>query len=89
MGLKLKKSPSFLDLIQMKLSQEKSAALSKSLTRKEKGVGLNNKLKASNVPATLLKIGSWEVLLSFSFFDVIFRIRFLNSFVLNLPHFSL
>ncbi|CAO2823277.1 unnamed protein product [Amaranthus hypochondriacus] len=60
LGLKLKKSPSFLDLIQMKLSQEKSAALSKSLTRKEKGVGLNNKLKASNVPATLLKIGSWE-----------------------------
>ncbi|KNA22839.1 hypothetical protein SOVF_030470 [Spinacia oleracea] len=56
LGLKLKKSPSFLDLIQMKLSQEKSA-------RKEKGASAaatDSKLKASNFPATVLKIGTWE-----------------------------
>ncbi|XP_021724848.1 uncharacterized protein LOC110692156 [Chenopodium quinoa] len=62
LGLKLKKSPSFLDLIHMKLSQEKSAFLAKTLARKEKGASsaADNKLKASNFPATLLKIGSWE-----------------------------
>ncbi|XP_021747262.1 uncharacterized protein LOC110713110 isoform X2 [Chenopodium quinoa] len=62
LGLKLKKSPSFLDLIHMKLSQEKSASLAKTLARKEKGASsaADNKLKASNFPATLLKIGSWE-----------------------------
>lgn len=61
LGLKLKKSPSFLDLIQMKLSQEKSASLSKTLPRKEKSSSVNgDKLKASNFPASLLKIGTWE-----------------------------
>lgn len=61
LGLKLKKSPSFLDLIQMKLSQEKSAPLAKTLPRKEKGSSANaDKLKASNFPASLLKIGTWE-----------------------------
>lgn len=66
LGLKLKKSPSFLDLIQMKLSQEKSA-------RKEKGASAaatDSKLKASNFPATVLKIGTWEVL-QFSYCPVL------------------
>jgi len=64
LGLKLKKSPSFLDLIQMKLCQEKSASLAKTLPKREKedhkGTVLTDKLKASNFPATLLKIGTWE-----------------------------
>ncbi|KAJ0006709.1 hypothetical protein Pint_30421 [Pistacia integerrima] len=59
LGLNLKKSPSFLDLIQMKLSEE-NANLRK---RKSKGSVVsasNDKLKASNFPASLLRIGTWE-----------------------------
>ncbi|CAO2842056.1 unnamed protein product [Amaranthus hypochondriacus] len=62
LGLKLRKTPSFLDLIQMKLSQERNASLSKSIATKEKEKGVaENKLKASNFVATLLKIGTWEL----------------------------
>ena len=63
MGLKLKKTPSFLDLIQMKLCQEKSVSLAKTLPRRDKEEDFKqiDKLKASNFPATLLKIGTWEV----------------------------
>ena len=47
----------------MKLSQERNASLSKSNATKEKEKGVaENKLKASNFVATLLKIGTWEVL---------------------------
>lgn len=63
LGLKLNKSPSFLDLIQMKLSQQRTAPLSKTLPRKEKAASSDNnntKHKASNFHATLLKIGAWE-----------------------------
>lgn len=73
LGLKLKKSPSFLDLIQMKLGQEKSVSLGKTLPRREKDQHNHkkgsssstasasvDKLKASNFPATLLRIGTWE-----------------------------
>lgn len=46
----------------MKLSQERNASLSKSIATKEKEKGVaENKLKASNFVATLLKIGTWEV----------------------------
>ncbi|KAL9224772.1 hypothetical protein vseg_000778 [Gypsophila vaccaria] len=60
LGLKLKKSPSLLELIQMRLSQEKSPSLAKTLPRKEKTITAVDKLKASNFPASLLKIGTWE-----------------------------
>ncbi|PKA49202.1 hypothetical protein AXF42_Ash010887 [Apostasia shenzhenica] len=71
LGLRLKKSPSFLDMIQMKLSQEKSVPLSSvtsialdSAKKKElKSIavsGATDKLKASNFPASLLRIGTWE-----------------------------
>ena len=71
LGLKLKKSPSFLDLIHMRLSQaERCASLAKTLPRRDKDNPAKggapssvDKLKASNFPATLLKIGTWEVLL--------------------------
>ncbi|KFK41360.1 hypothetical protein AALP_AA2G119900 [Arabis alpina] len=43
LGLSLKKSPSFQDLIQMRLSQRTV-----------------EKLKASNFPATVIRIGQWE-----------------------------
>ncbi|KAK9715863.1 hypothetical protein RND81_06G195000 [Saponaria officinalis] len=59
LGLKLKKSPSLLELIQMRLSQEKTPSLAKTLARKEKCIAID-KLKASNFPASLLKIGTWE-----------------------------
>lgn len=68
LGLSLRKSPSLLDLIQAKLSQEtaKLATLNKKV---QKGVdafsSVDNKLKASNFPALILKIGSWEVLCIF------------------------
>lgn len=75
LGLKLKKSPSLLDLIQMRLSQGNPSQLGgahsgsvTSVVKKEnKGsapVTSNDKLKASNFPASLLRIGGWEVFLN-------------------------
>lgn len=51
------------------MSQEKTASLAKTLARKEKAAAPDNinKLKASNFPATSLKIGTWEVPLIFVF----------------------
>ncbi|KAJ6393007.1 hypothetical protein OIU77_022477 [Salix suchowensis] len=56
-GLTLKKSPSFLDLIQMKLSQQNT---SNAMLSKKPGSAAADKIKASNFTASLLKIGSWE-----------------------------
>ena len=52
LGLTLRKTPSFLNLVEMKLAQ--------SRTKKHKTED-PGKLKATNFPAVLLKIGSWEV----------------------------
>ncbi|XWS19173.1 hypothetical protein CRYUN_Cryun32bG0109200 [Craigia yunnanensis] len=63
LGLRLKKSPSFLDFIQMKLSQQNTNKLTALKKKDSKGVtvsGVQDKLKASNFPASLLRIGSWE-----------------------------
>ncbi|KAJ8774213.1 hypothetical protein K2173_009644 [Erythroxylum novogranatense] len=61
LGLRLKKSPSFLDMIQMKLSQQKTNMLSALSKKNHKASSnSNDKLKASNFPASLLKIGTWE-----------------------------
>ncbi|KAL2322194.1 hypothetical protein Fmac_026573 [Flemingia macrophylla] len=65
LGLRLRKSPSLLDLIQMKLSQgsaQHSEDLSSGIKRESRGAaaGVSDKLKASNFPASLLRIGSWE-----------------------------
>ncbi|XP_057722859.1 uncharacterized protein LOC130936731 [Arachis stenosperma] len=70
LGLRLKKSPSLLDLIQMKLSQgsvpvtntesDNLSCLGKKDTRAAAGTSSVDKLKASNFPASLLKIGTWE-----------------------------
>ncbi|XP_031260359.1 uncharacterized protein LOC116118514 [Pistacia vera] len=59
LGLNLKKSPSFLDLIQMKLSEE-NANLRKRKCKGSVVSASNDKLKASNFPASLLRIGTWE-----------------------------
>lgn len=70
LGLSLRKSPSLQELIQMRLSQ--SGDDTNSCVKKESmsiGVGTGEKLKASNFPATVLRIGQWEVSLSnFVFF---------------------
>jgi hypothetical protein len=55
LGLRLKKSPSLLDLIQMRLSQQHDSK------KKDHKGSADSKLKASNFPATVLKIGTWEV----------------------------
>ncbi|XP_057463574.1 uncharacterized protein LOC130753485 isoform X1 [Actinidia eriantha] len=71
LGLRLKKSPSLLDLIQTRISQDNhssvTSATSENLNlRDKKGVKgtiasvTNDKMKASNFPALLLKIGHWE-----------------------------
>ncbi|KAE8126029.1 hypothetical protein FH972_020784 [Carpinus fangiana] len=71
LGLRLRKSPSLLELIQMKLSQgstssagdEQSEDFSGVAKKEIKGTALSgpaDKLKASNFPASLLRIGSWE-----------------------------
>ncbi|XP_073219868.1 uncharacterized protein [Cicer arietinum] len=73
LGLRLKKSHSFLDLIETMLSKgnnsdianTKSDHLNSGLKKETRGAaaaasGSNEKLKASNFPATLLRIGSWE-----------------------------
>ncbi|KAL8040899.1 hypothetical protein ABFX02_10G129900 [Erythranthe guttata] len=71
LGLRLRKSPSLLDLIQMRLSQGGNASVSMThseiadsgIKKEVKGStasSANDKLKASNFPASLLRIGSWE-----------------------------
>ncbi|KAJ1429211.1 hypothetical protein SESBI_08567 [Sesbania bispinosa] len=57
LGLRLRKSPSLLDLIQMRLSQQDER---KKKDQKGSGATVDSKLKASNFPATVLKIGTWE-----------------------------
>ncbi|KAG6587803.1 hypothetical protein SDJN03_16368, partial [Cucurbita argyrosperma subsp. sororia] len=71
LGLTLRKTPSLLDLIQMKLSQGITSTAGDSnsetfdfIVEKETEIvtmsGTTEKLKASNFPASLLKIGRWE-----------------------------
>ncbi|RVW21136.1 hypothetical protein CK203_109954 [Vitis vinifera] len=71
LGLRLRKSPSLLDLIQMRLSQgnpsNAGCAPNKGPNpgdKKDPGKGNmalgTDKLKASNFPASLLRIGRWE-----------------------------
>ncbi|KAL5547591.1 hypothetical protein UlMin_002822 [Ulmus minor] len=70
LGLKLRKSPSLLDLIQMKLSQgdptlgaAQNGSIAPEIKKEDKGsipMSVADKLKASNFPASLLKIGGWE-----------------------------
>lgn len=76
LGLRLRKSPSLLDLIQMRLSQSSASAVSanhnltdkkdfRGTTASTSNDGLKaanfDKLKATNFPALLLKIGNWGV----------------------------
>ncbi|KAL6012206.1 hypothetical protein ACLOJK_002684 [Asimina triloba] len=67
LGLRLRKSPSLLELIQMRLSQVNGtteATTNENLELGKKKVGgvpaTAEKLKASNFPASILKIGTWE-----------------------------
>lgn len=67
LGLKLRKSPSLLDLIQMRLSQSQSGSsaaqaesLNSGVKKESKAVAATDKLKASNFPASILRIGHWE-----------------------------
>ncbi|KAF7107276.1 hypothetical protein CFC21_107923 [Triticum aestivum] len=69
LGLRLKKSPSLLDLIQMRLSQANSdagqsttdnAEPSKKKDLKSGTSSASERLKASNFPASVLKIGTWK-----------------------------
>nr|XP_027122729.1 uncharacterized protein LOC113739658 isoform X2 [Coffea arabica] len=63
LGLRLRKSPSLLELIQMRLSQANSPKGASSSKKELKGAaasGSSEKLKASNFPATILRIGTWE-----------------------------
>lgn len=68
LGLRLRKSPSLLDLIQMRLSQPNDFKPGGAQPKKEhRGAAAaassssDYKLKASNFPASVLKIGTWEV----------------------------
>lgn len=76
LGLTLKKTPSLLDLIAMQLAHSKSASDASSCEVIDPGFcksgkihkcsapagnAAPDKLKASNFPASLLKIGTWEV----------------------------
>ncbi|CAF2132393.1 BnaA03g50530D [Brassica napus] len=75
LGLSLRKSPSLLDLIQMRLTQSgdsKAETMQTAGVKKESkciaaasagaalAPGSIEKLKASNFPASVLKIGKWE-----------------------------
>ncbi|XP_055830673.1 uncharacterized protein LOC129899676 isoform X2 [Solanum dulcamara] len=59
LGLRLKKSPSLLDMIQMRLG---GTSMVGSLGKKEqkRSTAMMEKLKASNFPASVLRIGTWE-----------------------------
>ncbi|GLT49589.1 hypothetical protein SLA2020_231370 [Shorea laevis] len=66
LGLRLRKSPSLLELIQMRLSQSQGSAPCEQNENfsygqtETKSAAATDKLKASNFPASILKIGSWE-----------------------------
>ncbi|KAI3423765.1 uncharacterized protein J3R85_010765 [Psidium guajava] len=70
LGLRLRKSPSLLDLIQMKLSQgtcNLATTQSDNLVhetnkdaKSNASSGTTDKMKASNFPASFLRIGRWE-----------------------------
>ncbi|GFZ17265.1 hypothetical protein Acr_26g0005350 [Actinidia rufa] len=63
LGLRLKKSPSLLDLIQMTLSQGNALKVGSQVNKEHKATGTSaaaDKLKASNFPASFLRIGTWE-----------------------------
>ncbi|CAK9153680.1 unnamed protein product [Ilex paraguariensis] len=65
LGLKLRKTPSFVDLIEMELSQARKTVLMNNDKPQAKtddfsSQPISEKLKASNFPASSLKIGSWE-----------------------------
>lgn len=61
LGLRLKKSPSLLDLIQMRLSEQHDSKKKDQKSAAAAAAAADSKLKASNFPATVLKIGTWEV----------------------------
>lgn len=73
LGLRLRKSPSLADLIQMRLSEAKAGSILCATNSKSSEVGdakeskssaassSSSKIKASNFPASYLKIGAWEV----------------------------
>lgn len=64
LGLRLRKSPSLLDLIQMKLAQANpvnSDSTKKKEVKPNAVSSSNERLKASNFPANVLRIGNWEV----------------------------
>ena len=82
LGLTLKKTPSLLDLISLQLqhsacvpsaeSENSAQGFSKSRIGKclaPTGSAAQDKLKASNFPASTLKIGSWEVGLHLKFWE--------------------
>lgn len=71
LGLRLRKSPSLLDLIQMRLSQNNASSIAPSAPENPTAVSnketrgaatsvATDKLKASNFSGSLLRIGSWE-----------------------------
>ncbi|KAL8243516.1 hypothetical protein R6Q59_009774 [Mikania micrantha] len=64
LGLRLRKSPSLLDLIQMRLAEGNACSKIGSSDAKKGNktvtASATDKLKASNFPASLLKIGTWE-----------------------------
>ncbi|KAJ4709526.1 ATP-dependent DNA helicase [Melia azedarach] len=63
LGLRLRKSPSLLDLIQMRLSQETenvNPVVKKESKATAASSSSTDKLKASNFPASILRIGRWE-----------------------------
>uniref|UniRef100_A0A0V0IY93 Putative ovule protein n=1 Tax=Solanum chacoense TaxID=4108 RepID=A0A0V0IY93_SOLCH len=72
LGLRLRKSPSLLDLITMRLSQnsgssiapENPTSVSNTGTKGASTSVATDKLKASNFSGSLLRIGSWECLVS-------------------------
>ncbi|XP_010525792.1 PREDICTED: uncharacterized protein LOC104803550 isoform X2 [Tarenaya hassleriana] len=60
LGLSLRKSPSFLDLIQMRLAQGGKKNSKSASSEAGPSLGAAEKLKASNFPASFLRIGQWE-----------------------------
>ncbi|XP_059648427.1 uncharacterized protein LOC132294545 isoform X2 [Cornus florida] len=68
LGLTLKKTPSFLNLIEMKLAKSTNTIINHELDQNSAQARMNafisqpmsEKLKASNFAAMLLKIGTWE-----------------------------
>ena len=87
LGLRSRKRPLLLDLIQMRLLEGNSFSSSTKEHKNTAASAATYKLKASNFPASFLKIGTWVVINVFISIPIFLFSPFINTpfdkFIMN------